>query len=425
MPDKGRRNFNNFIEAFSRTPSLEPVPEEFRTWTAISGIAGALGRKNWMPAFRFTVRPNLFIGLVGAPASGKSSAIRAMYSNVFGALSETIEGTEAQRSEDRLTYGQFIDGCSPLRMYTGSLSSPKLGQMMSKINNDTSMLSSDLPTDFYNDNSMTLVTSEFGRLMGSLARDNDLAVMLTDAWDATQLEHTTVASTRYKIKGAFLNWIFGVTPDEFRSRMPRNAMEQGLLSRILPIYYDGEGAAPDLMGAPTEEEDFDDLRSDLGSIARMAGEFRFETEAMARREAEWIRDGMLPAPESYELRHYNDRRHVQLVKIAQCISAARSCEHIITEEDWSMAKTLLLRAEEKMPSALAGFGASDYGRIVDQTIGWLRSQGERGVPEALLRKYLTNVCRTAAEVDDTVKLLESNEQLDRVERGKLNVFRAR
>ena len=61
-----RRN-KDFIQACANPVKGSPIPSKFAMWTAISAIAGALGRKCWFSMPHYHIRPNLFIVLLGTP----------------------------------------------------------------------------------------------------------------------------------------------------------------------------------------------------------------------------------------------------------------------------------------------------------------------------------------------------------------------
>ena len=72
-------------------------------------------------------------------------------------------------------------------------------------------------------------------------------MFLTDMWDAKDsYSHKTKTSGEYIIEGPCLNWIACATPEQFVDNLPEDAKSQGLLSRIIPVFYEGERIPQDL-----------------------------------------------------------------------------------------------------------------------------------------------------------------------------------
>ena len=92
-----RRN-KDFIHSCAQPVKGSPIPYKFATWTAISAIAGALGRKCWFSMPNYDVRPNLFIVLVGPPGTNKSVSLILPFSKVFSKLTTPV-GTKEDDDE--------------------------------------------------------------------------------------------------------------------------------------------------------------------------------------------------------------------------------------------------------------------------------------------------------------------------------------
>ena len=77
-----RKNID-FIEACIKATTGTPIPDRFSQWTAISAVAGALGRKCWLSMTNYDIRPNMFVILVAPPGRNKSVSLILPFSKVF------------------------------------------------------------------------------------------------------------------------------------------------------------------------------------------------------------------------------------------------------------------------------------------------------------------------------------------------------
>ena len=349
------RNFSNLIDAFVVSMEKTAIPLILVKWAAISAIAGAMGRRTWYDFGPFKVSPNLFICLVAEPARGKSVSLQYPFNECFRAISERpgsppsswrneYEDWGAVRPtfliQDRITPEQFvIDMCGVERMI------PEM---------------SSLDKPFY-ESSVSLVTSEFGIFMN---RENtQLQMFLTDMWDGKpEYSYRTKNAGTFLIKGPCLNWIVCSTPEQLVSNLPANARSQGLLSRMVLVYWDGPEITQDLFYNSPNQNWLDNFKQDLADISNLYGQFQFADKETFEEARDWVRAGMKPKIEDVNMREYNERRLSHLLKISMVVSAATSNTRLISKENWEYAKELIFEVEEAMPRALAKFGLSDTGR---------------------------------------------------------------
>ena len=107
-----------------------------------------------------------------------------------------------------------------------------------------------------------------------------LQMFLTDMWDAKDsYSHKTKTAGEYIIQRPCLNWIACATPTQFVENLPEDAKSQGLLSRIIPVFYEGEKIPQDLRQKVISEHTINELRNDLSNIAKMHGPMEFERDA--------------------------------------------------------------------------------------------------------------------------------------------------
>jgi len=239
-----------------------------------------------------------------------------------------------------------------------------------------------------------------------------LQMFMTDMWDSkAEYSHKTKTSGEYLIKGPCLNWLACATPEQFVDNLPEDARSQGLLSRMLPIYYDGERIPQSLVQERVSDNTVDNLREDLADIAKMYGPMTFDKDAFKIVDED-IKAGIPPEPTDNHLSEYVQRRVSHFIKIAIAVSASRRSTRKIMLEDWEFTKELMFAAEKQMPKALEGFGMGRTGRIAHDMVTWLHgtlfNNGRSHMLMKLFKRELLRKVPNPGELEQTIKAMEDS-----------------
>lgn len=398
------RNFPNLIAAFVDAIPDSAIPVRFRTWAAISAIAGALGRRNWYDFGAFKVYPNLFVVLVAEPGRGKSVSLILPFDQVYCKLGERIGSKKEDWVQEYLDHGLK----DPLWLIKDRITPEQFSRDLTKCERPVQDLST-LDKTFY-EAPVTLITSEFGTFMDRNA--TYLQMMMTDLWDSrAEFSYRTKTSGQDYIRGPCVNWVACATPEQFVTNMPNNARSQGLLSRMLIVYWNGAELEKDLYYGCASTVYLDALRDDLAAVAKMSGEFRWANKAIEEEARAWIKSGMPPAPTNVNMREYTERRLAHLIKLVMTISASKRDDHKITKEDWDDAIAFLLEIELDMPTALNKFGISYTGQLTSEAMDFLTSVGGK-CKVSEFHRYLNTKVKTPKEADDTIVALSKARLID-------------
>jgi len=402
------RRFKDFIQASVDAVKDSPIPKPFAKWTALSAVSGALGRRVWFPMPNYNIGSNLFVILIASPGRNKSVSLILPFSKVFSKLTSPVGATE-----DDHNFNSGLDeyGLRKYPLYTiqDRITPEKLAVDMTKVTRLDLRLCTEENPEFY-DSSLTLVTSEFGTFMGR--NERYLQMFLTDMWDAKDsYSHKTKTAGEYIIQGPCLNWIACATPTQFVDNLPEDAKSQGLLSRIIPVFYEGEKIPQDLRQKVISEHTINDLRNDLSKIALMRGPMEFERDAFEIANTD-IFDGIQPEPTDPHLSEYCQRRVSHFLKVAMSVSASRSSSCKISKDDWTITKEIMFEMEQNMPKALEGFGMAKTGRIAHDMKVWLdatlSTSGKNHMQLRFFKRELLRKIQNPGELDQTIKAMQDS-----------------
>lgn len=402
------RNYADFVQASADAIKGSPIPKPFAQWSALSAVAGALGRRVWYPMANYDIRANLFVVLIAPPGRNKSVSLILPFTKVFSKLTTPVGTTE-----DDQNFNSGLDQYGlrnyPLYSVQDRITPEKLAVDMTKITRLDLRLSSPIMEEFY-DSSVTLITSEFGTFMGR--HERYLQMFMTDMWDSkAEYSHKTKTSGEYLIKGPCLNWLACATPEQFVDNLPEDARSQGLLSRMLPIYYDGDRIPQSLIQERVSDNTVDNLRDDLADIAKMYGPMTFDKDAFKIVDED-IKAGIPPEPTDNHLSEYVQRRVSHFIKIAIAVSASRRSTRKIMLEDWEFTKELMFAAEKQMPKALEGFGMGRTGRIAHDMVTWLNgtlfNNGRSHMLMKLFKRELLRKVPNPGELEQTIRAMEDS-----------------
>ena len=405
MPRKNK----DFVKACVDAVKDSPIPKPFAKWTALSAVSGALGRSVWFPMPNYNIGSNLFVILIASPGRNKSVSLILPFSKVFSRLTSPVGATE-----DDHNFNSGLDDYGlrkyPLYSIQDRITPEKLAVDMTKITRmDMRLGNEENGFEFY-DSSLTLVTSEFGTFMGR--NERYLQMFLTDMWDAKDsYSHKTKTAGEYIIQGPCLNWIACATPTQFVDNLPEDAKSQGLLSRIIPVFYEGEKIPQDLRQKVISEHTINDLRNDLSKIALMRGPMEFERDAFEIANTD-IFDGIQPEPTDPHLSEYCQRRVSHFLKVAMSVSASRSSSRKISKDDWTITKEIMFEMEQNMPKALEGFGMAKTGRIAHDMKVWLdatlSTSGKNHMQLRFFKRELLRKIQNPGELDQTIKAMQDS-----------------
>lgn len=354
----------DWITRFVRDTEEIPSPRIFRLWGGIAAVAGALERRCFIRNKAGILFPNLYIILIGPPASGKTQVITRVRD--IWARNESLNLTPD--NTNRASLIQFM------------MRQKKMVEVGGKMQFETPVLSP---------------LREFGVLFPEY--DTAFMSILTDLYDNPEVysEERVQAGVRL-IERPLLNIIAGSQPDFLQTFLPEAAWGMGLTSRLLFVYYPGvirtqlfDLSEDDTNAYAHQSTALIRLSGDLQGILDMRGQFRW-TQAARVAVQEWDQENFAPAPTHEKLVSYCSRRPATWLKLSSISAASRGSMSVIIE-DLERARDWMLYNEKNMADIFEHVTRKTDSSIIDDmaTAMWSLSNntGERTVTELDVQRY--------------------------------------
>lgn len=396
------RLFPSWIDAFVDYLEDIPAPDLFKTWAGVSCVAGALERRTYAHILRGRpLHPNLYILLVGVPATGKSLVISEV-KRIWGGVGQF------SIADDLLSRASMVDAlASAIKTKPGEGEMPHIAS------------------------SLLVAATEFGNLVGKY--DPEYMNVLNQLYDC---EPQFREKKRYmKDKGIIieqpsLHIIAGTQPSFIGEFFPERAFGMGIMSRLIMVYAEPLPDREFFGFDPDDPEDFKvyqhkgedqrrKLTKDLEQVAAIVGEFRFTKDC---REAmnDWARSGLQPVPEHDKLESYRGRRKLNISKLCMVFAASRNNKLLIEAEDFLAARKLLVATESRMAEIFHGMNFSEDNTILQSAYHFLakKFKNKEFSSHALVHYLQTKM--PVYKVGPAIELMEKSNMIKRVNKN-LNV----
>jgi len=390
------RKLPNWIDTWMGFTATLPTPELYRKWAGVCAIAGALERRCYLPTTAGPMYPNMFILLVGPPGVGKNQSIVPMR-NLWAATGKL------RIAPTSMSHKGFFDQLA-------DAGSQKMVQ--DKINGAL----------YYH--TLLVATPELGVILPEY--DLGYLSMLNELFECPSVFSERIRSSgqEVRIENPHVHFISGTQPKYLSQFLPDAAFGMGFTARIVMVYAGKSIKSSLFRKAAGKENVRAELISDLKRVADIRGIFRTTDAAEAAME-DWHRvESERDAPTHSRLMHYNTRRIMHLLKLSMAMSAARTDELIITEEDFQNALALLLETEGAMPEIFKEMSTGGQGDIMEEAfnhlVGLFMIGGRKPVKEHRLIHFLAQKL-PAYQIDSVLKAMERANIIKKEKEGGLNL----
>lgn len=359
---------NKFLEMYRLYTADTESPELFHVWSALTGISATLGRRCYLPFGVRPIYPNLFVILVGPPATRKGTAMDTMMNLVRTCTNVRFgpDDTGGNRQGLIAAYqsGEGLDKDTEDEINSALNASSEA--MLERLANVELEITPRHKADMFN---LCIAAEEFTSLTG--AGNGEILTFLQRCYDGKRYDYQTKHDL-YVLHDPLMTLIGCTTPTYIASCIPAEAVGQGFMSRIILVYAPHKKKMipwPDPLAEIYETQ----VKSRLSEIQyKFEGPFEFAAEARefmtkAYQDGATIKD--------HRFLYYMERRHTHMLKVAMAMAAADGRMHV-SLHDVQDAEALLEYTEQFMPEALGEFGMSPLAKAKQRMMEFLTSTNE-------------------------------------------------
>lgn len=334
-------------------------PTAFHEAAAFSALAAVAERKVWTQYGGSELYPNLYMILVGPPASAKSTAM-----DMSMTLVRRVPGIIL--APDKITREAMWDDMEQraikiLRHKTGK----------------------------YIHTSYTVAANEWSLFLGEKGKNDDFLTALVSLFDCRKaFEYVTKTSGTNILPNVFYNMFGCIQPQMVPEVIPYKAIGSGFTSRIIYVVERGKrfsSPRPKLCKQKART-----LVDDLIHINTTFGEYTF-SDAAESFFVDWYGTFNNKSSLAYDNRFasYIHRKPVHATKLSMLynLSRTKGSRKIIEKEDFERAVEWLDKIETKMPGAYGSFGLSQDAVITNLVLELVRGAGYITTDEILAKHW--------------------------------------
>lgn len=244
----------SFLSHYTNFASVNESPDIYHTWAGLSLISHIVGHRIWTNMNMWTVKPNMYVCLVGPPGIAKSTAM-----NVAKDLLKS-EHPKIFRAPASITKESIVKTMSEpdgdcIRAYSYNGKTIKFSQM-------------------------SVFANEMVSLLGAGGNMVGMIDFMTDIWDQPEYREKTKNKGDHTIINPFLNILGCFTTDTARMLMQNKVITGGMSRRCIFAYGDkNKEPVPFIEYTDEQTASLHYLRQQSGRLLDITGPF------------DWDRDG--------------------------------------------------------------------------------------------------------------------------------------
>ena len=322
------------------------VPDQYYFWSGISALAALVNGRVWIKMGRYDIYPNMYVVLLGPPATGKTSAMRRAEENVrtfedvsVSAQSETPEGLI-----------RFLrDKCVKTFDLAG------------------------VPTPY------TPVTCFLSELSNFFSKDaQGMIDVLTGVWDCggKSFHRRTKGQGEDLIPRPNINLLACTTQDWITTYLKSDIIGGGFTRRVNFI---NETSTDDSKRVPWPDSTPEQERARQNCIAygrvlqSVSGEMQYGQGARAYWDKWYC---TRPISQEADIRGYHKSKPTLLLKVATLIALSKEPKLIVNVEDLEVALAILDKTETHLAKVFQGIGRNELNIIAQKVLGYLENTTE-------------------------------------------------
>jgi hypothetical protein len=368
-----------FVSDFVSSLRGNEVPVAFSIWCAVLALSSSLKRETWLDWHPTPLYPNFYILIIAPAGAAKKGVAIDQMSFVLQSMQEYIQNYNVRVMKDMKIFEDKITGeglAKYLKLYLGKNTGiPLLGP------DGQAILHDGVPVVYKKTAELTLVAEELGTMLSRAQYNQDLVTTLTALYNTKDMGgELTVKRGKVRMPNLFTNFIGGTTPDAFRESIPKSAVNEGFLSRMI-ICYQKECvqcySVPQALGIRREE-----LASRLAWLAENnSGAWTLSPEAFAHYD-KWYKGIRYAFNTAQFHASAQSRFGIHMLKLAVMLMAQRYVSHlkkvsrVVDLEAVKDAIGLLEATARTAPELIEEVESSPMARAEAKLLSYLRKRPE-------------------------------------------------
>lgn len=363
---------NPFLDSYLQYVKNTEPPRLMHLWSAIATASGAMGRHVWFDLGIKKIYPNMFVLLVGPPATKKTTAIefatKLLQDNTHVRFAPDDTGGQRQglihafESLYEENGDGDMNGLKDSELVNADVFSTD--DIMEQIEN---IQANELPSRSHaaDGNCLFASASEFGSFMGEA--NSGMIRLLNKVFDAEGYFYKIKHEYKH-LQDPLLSILGGTTTSDLSKILPNESVGQGFMSRWILVF------------APGREKKVFEPNLDMAAKKFLNGIYaylHFEKVGGMTYDPK-ARDYMKHLYEKEEdpikdsrFMYYANRRYTHLVKLCTILASTRRQDKIYLE-DAELANAILTATEIGMPDALGEFGLSPLSAAKQKMLEFLQ-----------------------------------------------------
>lgn len=344
---------NGWIDAYLRwIEATSESPTSFHYWSAASVIAGAIKRNCWINRGDYDLFPNMFVVLVGHTGLGKGRAINP-------AVAFLREAGCANILSDKLTIQYILEKISDRGLAAAHA-------QITGASGGTITISTDA--------SCFISAPEVEDLLTA----SDTMPSLKELWECKigPFEYGTRGKGLVKIAKPCPTLLGGCTPSQIAVLFPNHAVGGGFVRRVSFVYEPERlRRIPWPVARNGSDLTRDALVNDLRHIAQLRGAFRFDPIA-AEMFTKYYNSSGCDEFADEATASYDTSRPYHAMKLAMCLTVARSDDLVINFIDMSHAIQMVNKCSEDLRRVFRAVGDSEAAGIMDKVMRFIEMRSK-------------------------------------------------
>lgn len=338
----------NFIANFLTYAEGCETPELYDLWSALTTLSSVVSRRVWISQGYYTIYPNLYVVLVGAPGGRKTTAMN-MTKDMLRELGTVPFAATCMTKEALCRY--MATQCAK-QFQLPSMATPKTYTPI------------------------TLCLTELSHFLG--ANSAHMIDFLTTIYDQEVYDAKTKNKGDDIIPGPYLTVLACTTPSNITRYLKEDVISGGFSRRALFAFELDEGEPIAFPVVTTEAaQAWKDCVEWAKQLDSVMGEFRWDAPATIWYK-KWYDDLFLSMKTrtDFMTRGYYKSKHIQLLKVAMLVALSTSLELVVTKDHLMVSLEMLEKLEKNLPKVFEGMGRNVLAPVAMKLVELLEMAGQ-------------------------------------------------